>query len=189
MSRQRAPQPKTLHPGDEAPNFSLVDQKGERHSLFEYRSEYVLVYFFGKADIAASTEENAPVPSDFKKIKARRVYVLGVSPASSDDHLEFARRFGITVRLLSDPDKKVMKLYGVIPSGRGPGRIALPPIRTSYLVSPQGKIERIYEAKDDRSRGDEILKDLKDIPGTENRRTAPADMKIPGMAERRFRID
>jgi len=36
--------------GKPAPNFSLLDQDGNRHSLKDYRGQRLVVYFFPRAD-------------------------------------------------------------------------------------------------------------------------------------------
>jgi thioredoxin-dependent peroxiredoxin len=39
-----------LKPGDQAPDFTLLDQTGSPVSLADYRGRKVLVYFYPKAD-------------------------------------------------------------------------------------------------------------------------------------------
>jgi peroxiredoxin Q/BCP len=39
-----------LHPGDDAPSFSLLDQAASPVSLSDFRGRKVLVYFYSKAD-------------------------------------------------------------------------------------------------------------------------------------------
>jgi peroxiredoxin Q/BCP len=40
----------TLHPGDEAPSFTLLDQAGAPVSLSDFKGRKVLVYFYPRAD-------------------------------------------------------------------------------------------------------------------------------------------
>jgi thioredoxin-dependent peroxiredoxin len=177
-----------LEPGSAAPNFTLSDQKGERHSLSEYRSEWVLLYFYSKEEAEACTEEECFIRDDFMKLRARRVNVMGVSPRSIQDNYAFAKKFGLSFRLLADIEKKVAKMYGVIEKRERNGKMADSVGRIAILVSPRGKIEKVYRG-DSAAQADMILADLMQIPETQNRRVAPEDMKIPGIPDRRFSLD
>jgi peroxiredoxin Q/BCP len=40
----------SLQPGDDAPSFTLLDQRGEPVSLGDFKGRKVLVFFYPKAD-------------------------------------------------------------------------------------------------------------------------------------------
>ena len=39
-----------LNPGDMAPNFSVADQNGKKHSLTDYAGKTLVLWFYPKAD-------------------------------------------------------------------------------------------------------------------------------------------
>lgn len=177
-----------LPAGAAAPNFTLSDQKGERHSLSEYRSEWVLLYFLSREELEACTPEDCPSRHHFEKFKQRRVNAMAIVPASVEENLAFAKAHDLSFRILADPEKKVSKLYGVIvrrvgSSGRERDSVS----RTSFLISPQGQIERVYRDADPQAHGGEVLADLMKIPETADRRFSIQNMKIPGQ-DRRFSL-
>lgn len=177
-----------LAAGAAAPNFTLSDQKGERHSLSEYRSEWVLLYFLSREDMEACTAENCPAREHFEKFRQRRVNAMALTSGTMDENLSFAKAYNLSFRILADPEKKVGKLYGVIIRRMGSsGRERDSVSRTSFLISPQGQIEKVYLDANPRNHGDEVLKDLMEIPETMDRRFSIQNMKIPGQ-DRRFSI-
>ena len=38
-----------LKQGDNAPDFSVLDHEGQRHSLEDYRGRYLVIWFYPKA--------------------------------------------------------------------------------------------------------------------------------------------
>jgi peroxiredoxin Q/BCP len=62
-----------------------------------------------------------------------RANVLGISPQSADSHDRFVAKYGLTIPLLADPDRHVVKAYGVL----GPGGLVR---RSVFIVDPEGVV-------------------------------------------------
>ena len=140
-----------------APNFTLIDQNSKEHALSEYLGSYVLIYFYPKDDTPGCTKEACVIRDMYKDFQSNGVVVLGISSDSVESHKKFAEKYGLPFILLSDPEKKVIKTYeanGVI----GTKRI-------SYLIGPDGKIEKVYPKVDPAHHGVEILKDIYALKG------------------------
>ena len=140
-----------------APNFTLIDQNSKEHTLSEFLGSYVLIYFYPKDDTPGCTKEACVIRDMYKDFQSNGVVVLGISSDSVESHKKFAEKYGLPFILLSDPEKKVIKTYeanGVI----GTKRI-------SYLIGPDGKIEKIYPKVDPAHHGVEILKDIYALKG------------------------
>jgi len=178
--------PQKLTPGTPAPNFSLLDQKGERHNLAEYRSVWILVYFFPKEAMDKCAENNCSIREDFDLFKTRRLSVMGISNVTVAENLEFSRRFNLPFRLLADTERRVIKQYGA--AARAEGNKRERPRRLAVLITPQGEIAKTYRPAGFEAIGEEVMADVRRIPATENRRVAPGDMVVPSSNERRFRI-
>jgi len=67
--------------------------------------------------------------------------------------------------LLSDEDKKVVNLYGVWGEKSMYGRTYMGTLRTSFLISPEGKIEKIYEKVKPAEHSAQVLEDLESMKG------------------------
>jgi peroxiredoxin Q/BCP len=135
-----------------APNFKLLDQNGKEHSLAYHRGSYVLIYFYPKDDTPGCTKEACVIRDVYKDFESNGVKVFGISADSVESHKKFAEKYQLPFTLLSDPEKEVIKIYGADGT--------LYTKRISYLVGPDGMIEKVYPEVDPTNHGTEILKDI-----------------------------
>ena len=67
--------------------------------------------------------------------------VLGISPDKPEKLAKFRERDGLTITLLSDPDKSVMKEYAAFGEKKLYGKTVQGVIRSTFVVDEQGKVE------------------------------------------------
>jgi len=146
--------------GDKAPDFELPDQDGKLHKLSDYTGKHVLLYFYPRDFTPGCTVEACELRDNFDDFKKLGVTVFGISTDSVESHKKFAERHKLPFTLLSDEDKKVVKLYGVWKPKKAFGREFLGTVRTSFLIDPQGKITKIYPNVRPKLHAEEVLKDL-----------------------------
>jgi len=134
----------TLAEGDIAPAFSLPDQDGEIVSLGDFAGHRVVVYFYPADDTPGCTKEACQFSDLVDEYEALGVEVLGISPDGGTKHQKFRAKYGLKIALLSDPDHEVMALYGAFGPKTLYGRKTLGVIRSTFLVGPDGRIERAW---------------------------------------------
>ncbi|MBI3332795.1 MAG: peroxiredoxin [Candidatus Omnitrophica bacterium] len=134
--------------GERAPDFTLSDQEGKRHSLSEYKGRWVLLYFYPKDDTPGCTKEACGIRDQWKAFEKQKAQVFGLSADSVESHGKFSRKYKLPFTLLSDPDKKVLNAYGAWG-------------RNSFLIDPQGKVAKVYEKVKPDLHAQEVLADLK----------------------------
>ena len=61
---------------------------------------------------------------------------MGISPDGADKHRHFREKYGLKVRLLSDPSHEVMESYGAWGEKTLYGRKSVGVIRSTVLVGP-----------------------------------------------------
>jgi len=140
-----------------APDFTLLDQDGKSHTLSYHRESWVLLYFYPKDDTPGCTKEACSMRDslpDFGTLKAK---VFGVSVDTVASHKKFADKYQLPFTLLADPEKEVVKLYGVA----GP----LMARRTSFLIDPGGVVKKIYEDVNPVTHAKDVLADLARLTG------------------------
>lgn len=147
--------------GHAAPDFSLVDQKGETRNLSSYRNRWVVLYFFPKDDTPGCTTEACQFRDDYVSIQKLGAEVLGVSIDNRDSHAAFSKKFSLPFPLLADTDGHVAKQYGAL-WGVWPLKFAR---RHTFLISPQGSIAKIYREVDPQTHSREVIADLKKLQG------------------------
>jgi peroxiredoxin Q/BCP len=134
----------TLAEGDLAPAFSLPDQDGSTVSLGDFAGRRVVVYFYPADDTPGCTKEACQFSDLVDEYAALRVEVLGISPDGGTKHQKFRAKFGLEIALLSDPEHEVMALYGAYGPKTLYGRKTVGVIRSTFLIGPDGKIERAW---------------------------------------------
>lgn len=67
---------------------------------------------------------------------------MGVSPDDAETHAAFAKKYGLPMRLLCDPDKAVMARYGAYGEKLMYGRKVTGVIRSSVWIGPDGKVRK-----------------------------------------------
>src|SRR6185436_19023089 len=92
---------------DKAPDFSSVDQNGEKVALKDYKGKWVVLYFYPRADTPGCTIEACSFRNSFKRVERIGAVVLGVSPDTDKDQKKFADKFDLPFTLVADADKKI----------------------------------------------------------------------------------
>ncbi|OGN07974.1 MAG: hypothetical protein A3C61_00850 [Candidatus Yanofskybacteria bacterium RIFCSPHIGHO2_02_FULL_39_10] len=147
--------------GKIAPDFELLDQNGKLHKLSDYRGKTVLLYFYPKDDTPGCTKEACSIRDSQANFKNLTTVVLGVSVDSIKSHKKFAEKYKLPFTLLSDEKKAVVNLYGVWGKKKFMGREYMGTLRSSFLISPDGKIAKIYEKVKPEIHAEEVLEDIK----------------------------
>src|SRR5215469_5297585 len=135
----------TVQVGSVAPNFTLPSQEDKPVSLSDYKGKWVVLYFYPKDQTQGCTIEAHNFQRDQDKYNALNAVVLGVSLDSVDSHKAWCAKDTFSFKLLADPDHKVVDLYGVPMMTHGDMKYAA---RDTFLISPQGKIVKVWEKVD-----------------------------------------
>jgi peroxiredoxin Q/BCP len=136
----------TLAPGDLAPAFSLLDQHGETVRLEDLRGRRVLVYFYPEADTPGCTRQSCAVRDHRQELSEVGAVVLGVSPDAPDKQLAFDEKFRLGFPLLADEDHAVAEAWGTWGEKTRDGRTYMGIVRSSFVVSEDGRIEHAWYA-------------------------------------------
>lgn len=147
--------------GRKAPLFSLIDQDAVTHTLKQYAGKWVLLYFYPKDDTPGCTKEACMISDVYKDFKRLGVVVLGVSKDTVKSHKKFAEKYNLPFTLLSDPSMEMMDKYGALVEKTMYGKPVRGTNRISYLISPNGKIAKVYPAVDPANHALELLTDIK----------------------------
>jgi len=146
-----------IEPGKKAPAFSLNDQSGTTHTLSDYAGRAVILYFYPKDDTPGCTKETCSFQSHLPKFKTSKAAVLGVSILDEKSKAKFADKYNITFPLLADADHEVAEKYGVWQQKSFMGRKFMGIVRTTYLIGPDGKVQKRWDNVKVDGHTDEVL--------------------------------
>jgi peroxiredoxin Q/BCP len=150
------PAPSAPQDGQMAPGFKLQDQKGDWHTLEQYRGQWVVLYFYPKDFTPGCTTEVCTFRDDIHKLRKAGAQVLGVSLDDVKSHADFAAKYHVPFALLSDNTQAVSKTYGVFADHLG-FKYAR---RETFLIGPDGKIAKHYPDVDPKANSAQVLADL-----------------------------
>ena len=130
--------------GEEAPNFTLQADDGREVSLSDYRGKKVVLYFYPKDGTPGCTSEAIEFRDMVKDFEKEDIVVLGVSKDTIQSHQKFKQRHELPFTLLSDPEGKVLSLYGVWKKKSLYGRTFMGTERTTFLIDETGTVQKVY---------------------------------------------
>jgi thioredoxin-dependent peroxiredoxin len=130
-----------LEVGDKAPSFNLPDADGNKVSLTDYRGCKVIVYFYPAASTPGCTKQACDFRDNLAELSDAGLDVLAISPDKPEKLAKFRDNENLTFPLLSDPDRKVLALWGAYGEKKMYGKTVQGVIRSAFVVDEKGKIE------------------------------------------------
>jgi len=143
-----------LKENTKAPDFNLLDQDGNNHSLKDYLGRKLILYFYPKDMTTGCTMEACGYRENFDKFKELGVEVVGISKDSVLSHKKFKDKNNLPFTLLSDSDLITIQDYDVYHQKTLYGKEYMGVIRTIYLIDENGYI--IYASDKVKAKEDAI---------------------------------
>lgn len=147
-----------LNIGDQAPEFSSVDQNGKTHQLNDYKGKKLVVFFYPKANTPGCTAEACDLRDNYERFQALNYELLGVSADSVKLQKKFSDKFDFPFPLLADEDKTVINAFGVWGPKKFMGREFDGIHRTTFVINEAGIIEDIITNVKTKEHTQQILK-------------------------------
>lgn len=146
--------------GATAPDFTLPSQDGSPIKLDSYKGKWVVLYFYPKDQTSGCSIEAHNFQRDLPKYQALNAVVLGVSLDTVDSHKQWCTKDSFTFKMLADPEHKVVDEYGVPLMNHAGANYAS---RDTFLISPEGKIMKVWQVKDVAGHSTEVLTALQSM--------------------------
>jgi peroxiredoxin Q/BCP len=148
--------------GTKAPSFCLKDSTGRERCLEEFTGKWVVLYFYPKDNTSGCTLEAIEFSALEEEFKGLGAVVIGISPDTCESHARFIGKHNLTVLLLSDPEKKVLELFGAWRLKKMYGRESMGVARSTVLVSPRGEVARTWKNVKAAGHAAKVLEALKE---------------------------
>jgi peroxiredoxin Q/BCP len=152
MSRRNA--------GEPAPTFEMAADDGSIVSSASLAGSRYVLYFYPKDDTPGCTAQACGLRDSWSRVAETGVQVFGVSPDSTKRHVKFREKYGLPYRLLSDTDHAVAEAFGVWIEKHLAGRTYFGNERTTFIVGPDGRIERVLPQVKPAAHVDQLLEAL-----------------------------
>ncbi|WP_213601707.1 peroxiredoxin [Pseudoxanthomonas japonensis] len=130
-------------------------------TLADYAGSWLVLYFYPKDSTPGCTTEGLDFNALLPKFKKLNATVLGVSRDSVKSHDNFCAKQGFKFPLVSDADEALCKAFDVIHEKNMYGRKVLGVVRSTFLISPDGRIAQEWRGVKVPGHADAVLDALK----------------------------
>ncbi|MCG8365681.1 MAG: thioredoxin-dependent thiol peroxidase [Pseudanabaenales cyanobacterium] len=150
----------TLNLGDAAPDFSLPDSEGNVVRLADLKGKRVVLYFYPRDNTPGCTKEACGFRDAYDDYQGKDLVVLGVSTDDAKSHVKFATKYELPFPLLTDEDAQVASAYGSYGLKKFMGKEFMGISRSTFIIGPDGAIEKIYRKVKPEPHAAEVLEDI-----------------------------
>lgn len=148
-----------LKKGSNAPSFTLATDAGKTVTLQDYAGKTLVLYFYPKDDTPGCTAQACGFRDNLPEFFKIRAAVLGVSRDPIKSHEKFRDKYDLNFPLAADKDGKVCDQYGVWVEKSMYGRKYMGIERSTFMIGPDGKIQKIWRKVKVPGHVEEVLKE------------------------------
>ncbi|MFC3705865.1 peroxiredoxin [Devosia honganensis] len=152
-----------LKPGDPAPDFTLARDDGTTISPAALKGRPAVLYFYPQDDSGGCVDENKEFSALAPEFAARGAVLVGISPDDIDSHRKFRAKYGLTVPLGADPERRTIEAFGLWQLKKLYGREFMGLVRTSFVIDAEGRIARIVRATRIKGHAAKMLQALDEV--------------------------
>jgi peroxiredoxin Q/BCP len=140
-----------LKEGDQAPAIPALEQ---------FRGKRVVLYFYPKADTPGCTAESCEFRDHVGDFAKKGATVAGISPDKPAANEKFKTKYDLPFTLLSDEDKSAAQAFGVWKEKLMYGKKVMGIERSTFVIGPDGRIEKIYRKVKAQGHAAQVLEEL-----------------------------
>lgn len=151
-----------LPEGMNAPDFTLqgIDAEGTEQTFhlrdLLRKGQTIVLYCYPKDSTPGCTQEACDFRDNWNRISPHAT-VVGVSKDNVKSHISFQQKNSLNFILLSDPDLSLLKAYGAWGEKIMYGKKTEGTIRSTFLITPDGRISRVWTGVKVKGHVDEVI--------------------------------
>lgn len=147
--------------GKKVPDFEAEDENGNNVSNKSLEGTHFILFFYPKDDSPGCTKEACSVRDNYKAISKFGYKIFGVSPDNIKKHRKFIDKYEFQFNLLADPEKRIIKSFGLWGPKKFMGREITGVYRKSLIIDDKGFILKIIDKVKTKEHGSQLLTELK----------------------------
>lgn len=125
-----------------------TDQNDKEVRRSDYPGKTIALYFYPKDMTSGCTAQACNLRDNYHALIAAGYQVIGVSVNDSASHRKFIEKNSLPFPLIADTDHKLVEAFGVWGEKSMYGRKYMGTFRTTFIISPEGVVERIITPKE-----------------------------------------
>ncbi len=132
---------------DKAPDYLGTDENGREIRRSDFPGKTIALYFYPKDSTSGCTAQACNLRDNYDVLLAAGYQVIGVSVDPPEAHKKFRDKNALPFPLVSDTDHRLVEEFGVWGEKSMYGRKYMGTFRTTFIISPDGTVERIIGPK------------------------------------------
>ena len=153
-----------LSEGDSVPDVTLVGAGGEAVSPVDFGGQKLVLFFYPKDDTSGCTREAQDFSALAGEFEKAGTWILGVSKDSPESHAKFTGKYGLKVKLATDPDGSVCEAFGTWVQKSLYGRKYMGIDRATFLIDRDGTIARVWRKVKVPGHAEAVLAAARELP-------------------------
>lgn len=144
--------------GDAVPNFEMTGTDGKVYKSKDFVGKQAfIVAWFPRADTPGCTKECKSFSAATDQFKQFDVAYFTASNDPVDKNKEFVAKYSFNFPILSDPESKAAKAFGVLrPDGKAASRV-------TFVVGKDGKILLVDDKVKTETHAEDLIKQLEKL--------------------------
>ncbi|MDQ4087708.1 MAG: peroxiredoxin [Pseudomonadota bacterium] len=149
--------------GDRVPEVKLEAMEGASFTAADFRGNKLVLYFYPKDDTSGCTREAQDFTALAEEFEKAGTWVVGVSKDTADKHRKFTDKYGLKVRLATDPDGSVCEAFGTWVQKSMYGRKYMGIERATFLIDRDSIVKRVWRGVKVPGHAEEVLQAARDL--------------------------
>ena len=137
-----------MQKGDKVPDLLGHDENGNEIRLSQLDGKKLVLYFYPKDMTSGCTAQACNLRDNYDRLKSEGYEVLGVSIDTARKHQQFIEKNQLPFHLIADIEKTLVQQFGVWGEKKLYGRSYIGTMRTTFIIAPDGTIERVITPKE-----------------------------------------
>ncbi|MFK5975554.1 MAG: thioredoxin-dependent thiol peroxidase [Sulfurovum sp.] len=154
-----------LNVGDSVEDFCVANQDEEEICFRDIKGRWIVLYFYPRDNTPGCTTEACAFTDALPEFDGLEAIILGVSPDSPQKHRNFIEKKSLKITLLADEDKAVCNAFGVWQLKKFMGRESMGVVRSTFLISPDGKVAYIWSKVRVKGHVDAVKEKIEELQG------------------------
>ena len=137
-----------IQKGEKVPWFEGINQDGQKITSDDFIGRKLILYFYPKDDTPGCTAEACDLNGNYEQWISKGFDIVGVSPDGTNSHQKFIKKYGLKFNLISDPEHKIMELFGVWGEKKMYGKSYFGVLRTTFVLDENGTVVEVFTSVD-----------------------------------------
>ncbi|MFT7674582.1 MAG: peroxiredoxin Q/BCP [Gammaproteobacteria bacterium] len=152
-----------LEPGQQAPEFTSINQDEKPVSLSDFKGRNLVLYFYPRDDTPGCTTEGIDFSGLTGEFEQANTIVIGVSKDSAIKHQKFIKKRDLKIDLLADIEGEICEAYGTWGEKQFMGKHFMGIVRSTFIIDISGKLAEVQYKVRVKGHAQAILERVREI--------------------------